>query len=246
LKAGVGRIDTLHDEIVESDRYAYWLDGEFAHKEDFLFRYLLDHRKEWNIEAPVDGDTVQLTVPWQPWFSDKPLGKRTFVLDRQKGFLPIKGHSRWDRTLGNGKPSWRVEDFVVQDSRLVSDVWMPTKLREEVWASSVPDRIVVEEIEATDIKIGAVTPEDLHVPFTEGMQIVDAIKGVSYVADARGDPAGRIEPVFGAQPPEPPQQGRSVIWRYGVALVSLGLLVTVAAWLVLRQRRRRSAESENP
>jgi len=246
LRTGVGRIDTLHDTVIESNRYAYWLDGEFAHKDDFLFRDLLDHRAGWAIDVPAKGDTVQLTVPWQPSVGSNPSGKRGFVLDPQKGFLPVKGHSRWDRMLGN-KPSWRVEDFVVQDSRLVGDVWMPTKLKEEVWASSVPDQIVVYDIRATDIKTGTVTPEDLHVPFTEGMQIVDAVKGVSYVADAQGNPAGPVEPVMDAKPPEPAgqaglasPQGGSATWRYAIALISLGLLVALFAWLFLRRVRRKA------
>ena len=241
MKAGVGRIDTAHDPIVESNRYAYWLDGDFPHKEFYLFRYLLDHREEWGVEAAAEGDAVTLTVPWQPWFSDKPLGERRFLLDPQKGFLPVQGHSRWDRTLGNGKPSWRVEDFVVEESQLVGDVWMPTKLREEVWASSVADQIAVYEIEASDFKVGTVTAEDLHVAFTEGMDIVDAVKGVNYIADANGNPAGPVKPVLGAPLAKPPEQGEAATSRrYAVTLISAGVFVCLVAWLWLRQRRRRA------
>ena len=182
-----GRIDAEPNPIVETNRYQYWLDGEHTSSGEYLIRDLVDHRDRFAIEVPEGQDKVQLTVPWQPRWSDSPVGTRAVVLDPRKGFLPIQGKGRWETKKSDGKLAWRVEEFVVEASRLVGDVWMPTKLRELIGGSPLGEgKIAVWEIEVESLEAGTVTPEDLVVPFPEGMEIVDAIKGVSYTVGQDG------------------------------------------------------------
>ncbi len=192
-----------------SNPYVYWFDRKGPQPDhvmgEYLFPYLIHRQNEFEIKVPVAGDKVQLTVPWQPWWTDKPGGKRVYVLDPRKGFLPIRCDSRWDGdTPAQGKPHWRIERFAVEDSRLVGDVWMPIRLKEETAASTVPDSVAVYETKVSRIEFGTVKPGDLTVPFTEGMHVVDTIEGVSYTADAQGKPAGpvKLEPNWKHPPPE--------------------------------------------
>jgi hypothetical protein len=240
-KRTFGRIDTAHDPITMDNRYNYWLDGEYPHKEEYLFRYLLDHKDEFEIRSPVAGDKVQLTVGFQPWWADKPGGKRQFVLDPQKGFLPVQANSRWDGPPTGGNPNWRVEKFTVEESRLVGDVWMPIRLMETTAVGHSP-RVAAMEISVSRIECDAVRPNDLVVPFTEGMEIVDAIKGVAYAADAHGNPAGKIHPLMGAKPAESPERPWGG-WRRVAVFSSLGLFLFAVGWFLLRRLRNRPAST---
>ncbi len=240
-KRAFGRIDTTHDPITEGNRYRYWLDGEYPHKEDYLFRYLVDRTPEFEIKAPVEQDKVELTVSYQPWWAEKPGGQRVFLLDPQKGFLPIRGDSRWDAPPTFGRENWRVERFVVQESRLVADVWMPIKLREEILASPAPQSMAVYEMTVSRIEHGAVGLGDLVVPFPKGMEIVDAIQGVTYVADAQEKPAGAVEPVMGSTPSESLSVDRWAKWRYAATLTTVAALLVFFAWRSLRRPKRRAA-----
>jgi len=238
-RRSAGRIDTVPDRIIIDDRYIYWLDGSFRHREEYLFHNLLDHRDEFEVAILEDG-RLQLTVPYQPWWAKKAGGKRKITLDPLKGFLPIRGDSRWD----GGPSDWRIERFVVEQSRQVGDIWMPIKIHEEICASPSAETFAVYETVVVKIEHGKVTPADLHVPFTKGMQVVDAIKGVTYIADVNGDPAGVVNPVFGAgdlsinQNLESPSHWwRSVLWANVVLMVCL-----VAAIFIKRRLRKITPE----
>lgn len=125
---------------------------------------------------------------------------------------------------------------------------MPMRIIRECHASVLPhETVTVMEIQVTHMEYGKVTPDDLVVPFSEGMEIVDAIKGITYVADANGNPAGKIEPVVGAMADRTSSQVGTVKsesgkgMRYGLVALSLGLLISTGVLLFLRQRNR-SAE----
>ena len=246
---GSGRIDTVDDTITEGNDYAYWLDGRYPHKEMYLFRYLLDHKGEFDIKSLIDEGKVQLTVPWQPWWFEKPAGKEVLVLDPRRGFLPIRGYSRWDAPRGtNG--AWGVDRFVVKESRLVGNVWMPIEIifSRALSAMPQPHTVAVWDIRVSRIEFGTVKPADLVVPFTKGMQIVDAIKGITYRADANGNPSGKIVPLIAALPrasaaaATSAQRARTNTRKAAAAACS-GLLALLIGVLVLR-RWRGSAHSQ--
>ncbi|WP_417383431.1 hypothetical protein [Gimesia sp.] len=239
------RIDTIHDPIVGDNRYIFWLSGEYPHKELYLFQYLINHKDEFEIEAPVKGDKVQLTVGYQPHWTTKFGGKRVFILDPEKGCLPIEGTSRWNETSeNNGKKYWRVEKFVVTESELVGGVWMPVKIREIIDASSIPDTAAVYDIEVKRIEHGTVSSSDLNVRFPEGYTVVDAIKGVSYTTDATGNPAGPVELVMGGPPvvnsSKPVQNEVNPIWRY-IVVLNVVMLACFISFLFYKRHKRRES-----
>lgn len=243
-----GRIDVVHDTITSDDRYMYWLDGEFPHKEDYLFYNLLLNRESWQIEAPIEGDRVRLISAWTlPW--SKVPGERELLLNTSKAFLPLKVSSRFSDVLQNGKPLWRTEDIFVEDSELVGDVWMPTQFEERISTSSVvPTRIAKYEIKVLRIKHGDVSSSDLDVPFSKGMQIVDAIKGETYYVGADEKPLEPVERLFGKDSPtarvypitaEEPDVGK-LRFGYGALLVNLGVVLLVVGYVIWRRYRHPS------
>ena len=179
------QIRTDQDEIIVSgNRYWYWLDGERStHGEHFL-RYLYDNRDQISIDPAVDGEkTVTIRVPWDPWWKREYCGETRLVLDPKKGFLPIETHGRWEKG-----DQWRIQEYYVLESKLVGDVWMPTKLQEIRRASLLrPDEATVYNMTVLSIEQG-VTPEDLVLDFPPGAEVLDAIKGVFYVVGPNGEP----------------------------------------------------------
>ncbi|WP_417392116.1 hypothetical protein [Gimesia sp.] len=201
-----GRIDTIHDTLLRDNHFLFWLSGEYPSQEIYLFQDIIKHKDDFVIQAPVEGKFVELKIDYQPSWTRKPGGKRVFLLDPNKGFLPVRGISRWEAMpASGGQRQWRIERFVVSESRLAGDVWMPIQLREEILASPAPKTIAVHEIKVTHIEHGKVKPTDLVVPFTEGMTIVDAINGVTYVTDEDGKPTGPVKPLSNGSPVNTPK-----------------------------------------
>jgi hypothetical protein len=243
-KRSYGRIDVTHNELTEHDRYRYWLDGEHTTFGEHLFRYVVDHQSEATVEALVEDGLVRVHVPWQPFFSNEWVGTRQFFLDPERGFFPVRGYGKREVTRSDGSLSWRRETFFVEDAKLVGDVWMPTKLVETSCGStSQPNTVTVYETEILSIEHGTVTTDDLIVPFKEGMEIVDAIEGVAYVAGADGTPKpGSIEGLIGAEAitaiPQPTtgkaEQGPTSS-RTWLVLINIGVLLIIVAIYFLRR-----------
>jgi len=239
-----GRIDSVPDTSTEDNRLAYWLDGKHVPMGEYLFRYLVDHKDSYTIEVPSDQNMVRLTVPWQTIYSTEAWGMKEFILDPSKGFLPVKGKARWETDkLAVGRTSWRTEDFVVEASQLVGDVWMPTMLKELVGSSSGrADTRNVLETKVTKIQWGAVMPKDLEIAFPPGMKVVDAIKGETYVVGPNGEPT-RVERVVGAREgvnlPKAltPARKKNVLFIW----IGAGLLIVVAMLVLGKLLRKRRA-----
>jgi beta-lactamase regulating signal transducer with metallopeptidase domain/protocatechuate 3,4-dioxygenase beta subunit len=196
-----------------SSYYVYWFDRKTPRPDQFLgeplFPYLIARKDEFEIKSPVEGNKVELSIPWQPEWARRPGGKRRYILDPQKGFLPIRCDSRFDDVKTNEKPQWRVEKFVVEDAKLVGDVWMPTRLSNTTIASSVPEIISTRRISVPRIEQGTVKPADLFVPFTKGMQVSDTIEGVTYTADVQGNATDvKDAPNWKGDPPKGWQRGQ--------------------------------------
>jgi len=245
-----GKIDTEQSMFIDINRYAYWLDGDDPEHGDaeFLIRYTLAHLDEGTLSFPQGEDLVQLTVPWKPLFSrTKSLGFRHLWLDPEKAYLPVRGEARWDQEDG---PDWRTEEFVVEESRLVANVWMPTRLKEFIRVGHVelnPETkhlrnvVAIWDTEVLEIEHGTVTPDDLEVVFPPGTEVVDAIDGVSYVVGKDGKPDGDIMPVLVGttltrHAPEAIGVGGGSN-RSWVITVNVALLFVAVLWYFLRRRR---------
>jgi hypothetical protein len=119
-------------------------------------------------------------------------------LDPQKGFLPVRGKARCERKQG-GQTMWRVDEFTVEESQLVGDVWMPTKLMWIIETLNVGNHLCnVHHISVSQIEAGKVRDEDLEVPFEPGMKIVDAIQGTAYIVGQNGERT-HVEPLVGTK-----------------------------------------------
>ena len=199
LKKPYARIDKIHSRTIVDNRYSYWLDGKPNGDAEHIIRCIVNHRDQLKFSATESGavDVVVMTLPWTPFGLPDAVGEWKLELDSKKGFLPVHGIGSWER-VGDNRRIYRRAEFIVGDSKLVSGVWMPTRLREVIEASPIPGVVNVWETEVVRIEQGKVTPTDLVVSIDEGTTVIDSLKGGSYSADANGQPVGdRIRPFGG-------------------------------------------------
>ncbi|MHC5542957.1 hypothetical protein ACYOEI_32450 [Singulisphaera rosea] len=244
-----GRIDTQHDPWTMDDRYVYWLDGQHTLVGEYLIRSLVEQKGHYQIDAPVDGGKVRLTVPWKPIASDRPIGTKELTLDPRRGFLPVRGKSHWERTTAEGQKRWREEEFVVHESELANDVWMPVKLTESIRGFALgPNVVNVFETEVKFVEAGTVKPEDLEVPFKAGLKVVDAVKGTTYHMGEDGKPKGPEDSLMGARPMTSAELAKLASQRASersgtraamVVMTNVGVFLLVVSFLVRRAALRR-------
>lgn len=191
----------------DHDPYIHWLSHSPEPKTtmprvEYLFPYLLEHQSEYEIAAPVDGDFVRLSFPWKTDWAEQPGGQRVYLLDPKKGFLPVRCDSRYDDPPTDPRRMWRIEQFLVEESRLVDDVWTPVRLTEAVAGSPAPDQFAVFRITVSRMESGTVKLPDLFIPFPEGTRVQDVLEGATYVVDAEGNASNvKFESAWWQAPP---------------------------------------------
>jgi hypothetical protein len=234
------RIDTSIDPLVWSNRYRCWLNkdillGDVLDDNSFIFSHALSQEDNWDI-APFENKTIRLVLNYKNQSVVNCSGKRTLILYTDKDFLPINGHSRWDGFMASGDEWWWEENFNVEKNAEINGIWMPMQISESIERSDNPNFLAVDKIIVSEIEIGNVTESDVFLPFYEGTEVTDAIKGVSYKTDANGEPIeSTIEPLHGLDPsqvklPEPP---------INIVFIVAGILLIVTA-LYLQFRKRRN------
>ncbi|GHT23047.1 hypothetical protein FACS189419_06460 [Planctomycetales bacterium] len=249
-----GRIDTVQDRVVTENRFWHWLRADFVTSEtsgdiredQHIFPLLVSTANDWKIQLLSEQQMIQLDIQFIAHISDdlKFPGKATFILDYQKGFMPIKGKSYNEgffspKRAERGDKSWQDRNFTVEKSVLVGSIWMPTHLQEEQTSSVIPGFCNIFKMEISDIEFGTVTKKDVEIQFPEGAEIVDAIEGVFYKTDANGKPIETtIEPLYELDPQsvaEIPEK------KYPVAnyiFIGAGLLlIGVALYLIYKERK---------
>jgi len=247
-----GRIDTSEDPMIRENRYTAWLSGNFLtefHGEDyFIFSCLMQHKEQWEIELDAAGRRVKLTSPYPERFvADSFDGTRKLILDPQKGFMPLSGEFRWEATW-NDRNRWSEERFVVEESLLVDGVWMPIRMLIRLRSSFHPEIETFFRMSISDITHGQVSEADMFLRFPEGTSVVDAIAGVSYRTDARGnaipstiqplyelDPSMILDPLFGGDVPLP--ESRTWFFRHALTIIGL-IIILVALYLAFRKHRK--------
>jgi len=238
------RIDTKQDSYNSENRYAFWLFGEDVFDAEFLIRYMVQHADQYEIEIENDTKLIKLTVPWMPLHSrSEVLGKRTVWLDSTKKFLPISGKARWDDDKNAGM--WRTEEFVVLDSQLVGNVWMPMKIRELIQTNLADEGIFCVNVTTVQkIEQGTVTEGDLWVEFPPGTKVIHAIEGVTYKIGPNGQRIDTEPLVIGntfiKAEPEAVTSGSSVSYLFITANL-IALLVAVGLYVRLRRRAAHQA-----
>jgi len=196
-----GRIDTQIDHIVRfNDCFTFWLQGgsleDSVSHPSYLFPHLLENEERWVIVCLLEEGNIQLSFEFDPKanvFFEGGTGQRTLVLNPDKAFLPVEGMARRSVHLENGELFWIEENFYVEESQRVSHVWMPTKLKTVVRDSSMPGKFSIRRVSVSDISHGSVTESDVSLTFPEGTEVVDAIEGVAYKTDAKGNAILRNE-----------------------------------------------------
>lgn len=242
LKGTYARIDQVHSPVIVHNRYVNWLDGVQNSHAHHVFRLALNARSELQVELSPKDSFIIVKFPWTPYREPKPIGEWVLHLDPIKGFLPIQAYGQWEKGTPTLNQSYRREKFIINESLLVGDVWMPASIQEVVQASTLDSSLAnVWNTKITEIRQGEVSAKDLVVPIEKGMRVVDAIAGVSYTADEAGKAAGPIRP-FGSRPAA--RAGASLSgssnrrWLIGLNLAIVLFLLGIIAkrYLVLPRR----------
>ncbi|GHT24367.1 hypothetical protein FACS189419_09290 [Planctomycetales bacterium] len=246
-----GRIDTQQDPPVLNTYYWRVLTDKFHNKNSvdssvllaknsYLFPHFIENQKSLQVTLLPEQGKVQAEVDYIADYSfEECAGKRTFILDPEKGFLPVSSLCRYDGIYLRGSKTWREEKLIVEEAKLVSGIWMPIRLTFTTSADPVPEQFAEIEINVKDISFGTVTKKDVELQFPEGTEVVDAIEGIAYKTDANGKPIeATIEPLYGFDPKgvaEIPEK------KYPVAnyiFIGAGLLlIGVALYLIYKERK---------
>jgi LPXTG-motif cell wall-anchored protein len=234
-----GRIDTAHDPIILENFYTAWLEGNIQPEDFYIFPCILKYQDTWEIELDSRDKMVRLTSVYPPrYIADRYEGKRLLILDPEKDFMPLKEEYRWEATSRN-MDNWVEGGFVVDDSQLIDDVWMPLKMTTHYRLKTHPDIIALFKMNVTKIEHGNVTKTDLAIKFPERTSVADMINGISYKTDANGEPIeSTIEPLYGLDPsqvklPEPPKRHLNIVF-----IIAGILLIVTALYLQFKKRRK--------
>lgn len=236
-----GKIDTQQDRLLHENRYMYWLNGKHTNLAEYIIAYAIESISSWKIEA--DGsDRIILEMDWKPRWSKISLGKRTYLLDAKRGYMPIMGHGRWSRLRSDGKTEWRSERFLVLESHVFNNLHMPTKIQEIVSSSNHPARTAtVYDLEIEKLEMGKVTVNNLELSFPEGILVVDTIKGIRYKTGINGDQLdtvrliGSISPSMSHEKQRPPYESRHVRNILLVIVVITGMVILCVVYYKMRR-----------
>jgi hypothetical protein len=249
-----GRIDTVqHNSIVLNPFWA-WLSDNFADSETrtylsdegYLFSFSLKRQDSWKIVLLPEEQRVKLIVPFEKEFDvgtkTRQVGKKTFTIDVQKGFLPILVDVYWEELPKSSNSMYRMERYTVEESVKFGLAWMPTKLKYELLeASQIPNQVHVYTLQLVNVEFGTVKQSDVEIVFPEGTEVVDAINGITYKTDVRGSPIeSTVEELYDLDPSQPqlpqPEKKRTVNY----VLIVIGIIMIIMA-LYMMYRKRRNA-----
>ena len=248
-----GRIDTKLDPIVEFNLFTFWLQGGGMDTTDndvphepypYLFPHLLANVEKWNIVCLPENEMVQLFFKSDSKYYpvENSIEERTtLMLAPDKGFMPVKGHYHHSMTFG-GVKGWREANFFVEESQPVSNVWMPVSLKIVSQSVAIPDKFSIKKVKISDMIHGNVTESDIFLEFPEGTEVTDAINGIAYKTDTKGEPIqSTIEPLYGLDPSharlQVPKPDRTINWM----LIAVGVVMILVALYMLLQKRRNAS-----
>jgi hypothetical protein len=240
-----GRVDTVHNPILQLNSYLKWIggmSGDLHPKSFYMFIDLLEHRDKWIIETNKDSRLVRLTTIYPPHLKYKQYeGKRRLLLDPMKGFMPVDGEFTWHSADDNGYENWEEGCFIVEDSKLVGNVWMPTLMIKYFRTKVTAHKFTLIKMKITDIEHGQVTNEDIVFKFPEDTRVVDAIQGVSYKTDANGEPIeSTIQPLYGLDPSQVKLPEKK-LGKANYVLIVIGLLLILTAIYLMFHKNKKAS-----
>jgi hypothetical protein len=250
------RIDTVQDPTIMHNPFVSWLSDKFVASETqrvrfddfYLFPLVLKQRSKWEIVLLPEKQQIKLIVPFELEFpfqrGTRQVGQKTLFLDPQKGFLPVLIDAYWEELPKPPGTMFQTVRYTVEESEKFGSVWVPTTLQYEILASSsIPDQINVYTMQITNVEFGTVIDSDVAIIFPEGTEVVDAIKGITYKTDARGNPIEStmeylydFDPSGGNMPlPEnKPENNNYVLLAVGI------VMILVAIYMMFQKRRNAS------
>jgi hypothetical protein len=93
-------------------------------------------------------------------------------------------------------------------------------------------------MEISDIEFGTVTKKDVELLFPEGTEVVDAIRGISYKTDAKGNAIeATIEPLYGLDPAHVAEIPVKKFGLLNYVFAAAGLILIITA-LCLKFRKK--------
>jgi hypothetical protein len=255
-----GRIDTVQDLAVMENLFLSWLSDKFVTSETrmikfddfYLFPFLLRWRNSWEIVLLPDEQLVKILLSFDeplPFGEDRAthqVGRKTLVLDPQKGFLPVQIDTFWEELPKPPGSMYRTDKCTVEESGMFDSFWVPTVLKYEILESSSLeglDQINVYSLNISDIEFGTVKQSDVEIVFPEGTEVVDAINGISYKTDDRGEPVeSTIEPLYGLDPLQvdlPRPKKKYMVIRYVLLIIGTALILR-GLYKMFQKRRNES------
>jgi hypothetical protein len=184
MKGVYGAIATQEDRMIQNAGFHYWFDATFDKPQEFPISFLLKHQEAIKFEGlSRDGQEIQISLLFETSDGTPYEDSRTVWIDPQRGFMPVRMHRRWEYdTPGRLRQE---TDTEVKKMEQVDGVWFPTHFTQTCVSGGSAEAGYAGVYETTvgEIRLGAMTDDDLHVHFADGVEVHDKIKGVRFRAD---------------------------------------------------------------
>lgn len=229
------RISRSHDNTASNNWYAFMLGGYLDSWRQSFLQYLIN---ETTIITSVEyTDDSMLEVKTFNKGDDKSTTQYTYLLDPRKGYSITRLAYKWDRFPAPNNHQYDYRDTSVEESKEFGGIWLPTKLSMLMTSSHVPGQGTLYSFTVSDLSLGTVTSNDLAVDFPKGSEVLDDIKGVTYI---EGEP-NTEQPWVGAhsQDGSDLHAGVAATTFRSWAIIGNILLVLIVIILILRNRRMR-------
>lgn len=249
-------IDSKMQSSPFSAPYIYWLNMPDQYRDvgEFFIAKIVAQFNTWQLRILPDG-LVELKCDWSLILNRSAPGKITYVLDPVKGFLPTSCYGLWKNPTpkANANRTQFEIRFVVEESKLVNDLWMPTKLRDAVCANGDKTKANLNIQTVQTVELGNTKESDLRLPFPEGTSVQDRLRGIRFVVgpneEEKSPQTLYITPPNPALPADMDQTAElrkapnQVRWLY----IALGNVVAVGmlGYLIVRRRHASRAETQN-
>jgi hypothetical protein len=247
-------IDSRMQRQAFSAPYIYWLNMPDQHLYigEFFIAKIVAQINTWQVRVLPDG-LVELVCDWSLILNKDAAGKLTYTLDPVKGFLPISCHGRWKNPTPKPNANHIQYElrFVVDESTLVSDLWMPTKLRDATCLNDDKAKGNLHIQTVKTVELGSTKESDVRLPFSQGTSVQDRLRGITFKVGPNGEeetpqtlymtlpnPAADKDQTAGLR--KAPNELR---WIY----IALGNVITIGmfGYLIIRRRHASRAEAQS-
>jgi len=183
-------IDSKMQRTAFSAPYIYWLSmpDQHLYVGEFFIAKIVAQFNTWQVRVLPDG-FVELVCDWSLVLNRNTPGKLTYTLDPAKGFLPTSCNGLWKNPTpkSNANHTQYELRFVVEESTLVNDLWMPTKLRDALCVNGDKTKGNLHIQTVKTVELGNTKESDVRLPFPEGTSVQDAFRGITFKVGSGGE-----------------------------------------------------------